>query len=158
MKLPTAPPQLALVSTCCTPQSLLHASPPVAAAPLISARLCDTANVAASTASSPNKVVSDKISRSDWTSNMVVTYEPLWAVGPDALKVASAVQAQDMHSEIRKWVARTASDEAAAAIRIIYGGSINKGNCEKMIKAKDIDGFMIGSASLRPHWTACICC
>ena len=94
-------------------------------------------------------IVADKIPRDSW-KHMIITYEPLWAVGPDALKVASPVQTQDMHVAIRQWVAKTAGDDAAKSIRIIYGGSVNKGNCEKMAKQKDIDGFMLGSASLRP--------
>ena len=94
--------------------------------------------------------IGDRVTRQDWLTGIVITYEPLWAVGPDALKVASPVQAQDMHAEIRKWVSMSIGTEAANAVRIIYGGSINKGNCEKMAKQKDIDGFMLGSASLRP--------
>ena len=95
------------------------------------------------------QAVGEKVPPGSWR-DMIITYEPLWAVGPDALKVASPVQTQDMHAEIRSWVQRQAGGEAARNVRIIYGGSINKGNCEKMAKQKDIDGFMLGSASLRP--------
>ena len=65
-------------------------------------------------------------------------------------KVATTEQAQEVHSEIRKWLAKTVSPEVAENTRIIYGGSVSEKNCVDLAKAKDIDGFLVGGASLKP--------
>ena len=87
----------------------------------------------------------------DW-SNIVIAYEPVWAIGTG--KVATTQQAQEVHAEIRKWLAKTISKEAAEATRIIYGGSVSEKNCKELAKEGDIDGFLVGGASLKP---ACRC-
>jgi triosephosphate isomerase len=51
---------------------------------------------------------------------------------------------------IRKWIAANAGEEVANATRIIYGGSVNETNAGAMISMKDIDGFLVGGASLKP--------
>ena len=65
-------------------------------------------------------------------------------------KVASTAQAQEVHAEIRKWLSSTVSDSASAATRIIYGGSVSEKNCKDLAKQGDIDGFLVGGASLKP--------
>ena len=55
-----------------------------------------------------------------------------------------------MHAEIRKWLSSNISDEASAATRIIYGGSVSEKNCKDLAKQSDIDGFLVGGASLKP--------
>ena len=70
-------------------------------------------------------------------------------------KVATTQQAQDVHAEIRSWLNKTVSSEAAQATRIIYGGSVTDQNCQELAKQSDIDGFLVGGASLKP---ACKCC
>ena len=87
----------------------------------------------------------------DW-SKIVIAYEPVWAIGTG--KVATTQQAQEVHSAIRKWLAETVSKEAAEATRIIYGGSVSEKNCKELAKEEDIDGFLVGGASLKP---ACKC-
>ncbi|MCJ1430281.1 triosephosphate isomerase [Sticta canariensis] len=83
----------------------------------------------------------------DW-SNIVIAYEPVWAIGTG--KVASTEQAQEVHASIRKWLSSTISQEASDSTRIIYGGSVSDKNCKDLAKQKDIDGFLVGGASLKP--------
>lgn len=83
-------------------------------------------------------------------SRLVIAYEPVWAIGTG--KVASPEQAQEVHKFIREWVAQNVSPEVAAAVRIIYGGSVKDTNCENLIKMPDIDGFLVGGASLKPSY------
>lgn len=65
-------------------------------------------------------------------------------------KVASTEQAQEVHAEIRKWLSSTVSSEAAKNTRVIYGGSVSEKNCKDLAKQEDIDGFLVGGASLKP--------
>jgi len=83
----------------------------------------------------------------DW-SKIVIAYEPVWAIGTG--KVASTEQAQEVHSAIRKWLGERVSKEAAETTRIIYGGSVSEKNCSELAKQEDIDGFLVGGASLKP--------
>lgn len=87
----------------------------------------------------------------DWTK-IVIAYEPVWAIGTG--KVATTQQAQEVHAAIRKWLTEEVSKEAAEATRIIYGGSVSEKNCKELAKEGDIDGFLVGGASLKP---ACKC-
>ncbi|KAA6408641.1 MAG: triosephosphate isomerase [Lasallia pustulata] len=83
----------------------------------------------------------------DW-SKVVIAYEPVWAIGTG--KVASTEQAQEVHAEIRKWLTASVSKEASDATRIIYGGSVSDKNCKDLATQSDIDGFLVGGASLKP--------
>ncbi|KAF8603609.1 triosephosphate isomerase [Ceratobasidium sp. AG-I] len=85
----------------------------------------------------------------DW-SKIVIAYEPVWAIGTG--KVATCQQAQDVHKDIRAWVSNNVSKETAEAIRIIYGGSVNAGNCKESAAEPDVDGFLVGGASLKPEF------
>ena len=80
-------------------------------------------------------------------SRMVIAYEPVWAIGTG--KVATPEQAQKVHEFIRGWVQEKMGAEVAGNVRIIYGGSVKDSNCENLIKMKDIDGFLVGGASLK---------
>lgn len=91
------------------------------------------------------KAVADKVK--DW-SKIVVAYEPIWAIGTG--KVATTEQAQEVHDAIRKWLKDAVSSEAAEKTRILYGGSVSEKNCTELAKQKDIDGFLVGGASLKP--------
>lgn len=91
------------------------------------------------------KAVAEKTK--DW-SRIVIAYEPVWAIGTG--KVASTQQAQEVHAAIRKWLADTVSKDAAQGTRIIYGGSVSEKNCKELAKEEDIDGFLVGGASLKP--------
>ena len=64
--------------------------------------------------------------------------------------IASADQTQESCEIIRKWVQSNVSDEAAQAVRIVYGGSVTETNAENFIKLADVDGFLVGSISTRP--------
>ncbi|KAI5079475.1 hypothetical protein GOP47_0004954 [Adiantum capillus-veneris] len=87
--------------------------------------------------------------------NIVIAYEPVWAIGTG--KVATPLQAQEVHAVIRGWMGKNVSSEAAKAVRIIYGGSVNGANCEELAKKEDIDGFLVGGASLKGPEFATIC-
>ena len=91
--------------------------------------------------------VSQRIQKHDW-KKLVIAYEPVWAIGTG--KVASKEQAQEVHAAIRKWLADEVSEEAAENTRIIYGGSVNEKNCRELANQPDIDGFLVGGASLKP--------
>jgi triosephosphate isomerase len=66
-------------------------------------------------------------------------------------KVATTEQAQEVHAAIRKWLKDSVSAEAAEKTRILYGGSVNAKNCKELGKQPDIDGFLVGGASLKPE-------
>ncbi|KAF2762693.1 triosephosphate isomerase [Pseudovirgaria hyperparasitica] len=83
----------------------------------------------------------------DW-SKVVIAYEPIWAIGTG--EVASPEQAQEVHADIRAWLKSDVSPEAAENTRIIYGGSVSEKNCVELAKKPDIDGFLVGGASLKP--------
>ena len=85
----------------------------------------------------------------DW-SRTVLAYEPVWAIGTG--KVASKEQAQEVHAELRKWLATNVSEEVANSTRILYGGSVNGANCKDLASQPDIDGFLVGGASLKPEF------
>jgi triosephosphate isomerase len=80
--------------------------------------------------------------------NIVIAYEPIWAIGTG--KVASSAQAQEVHAAIRSWLAKEVSAAAAEETRIIYGGSVSDKNCKELATQTDIDGFLVGGASLKP--------
>jgi len=81
-------------------------------------------------------------------SHIVVAYEPVWAIGTG--KVASTEQAQEAHKAIRDWLKQAVSDEAAQKTRILYGGSVTEKNSSELAKQPDVDGFLVGGASLKP--------
>lgn len=76
----------------------------------------------------------------------VLAYEPVWAIGTG--HTASPGQAQEVHEALRATVARQAP-EVAQGLRILYGGSVNAGNAEQLFAQKDIDGGLVGGASLQ---------
>ncbi|TYG74681.1 hypothetical protein ES288_D04G201400v1 [Gossypium darwinii] len=79
--------------------------------------------------------------------NIVIAYEPVWAIGTG--KVATPQQAQEVHVAVRDWLKKNLSEEVASKTRIIYGGSVNGSNCAELAKQEDIDGFLVGGASLK---------
>ncbi len=80
-------------------------------------------------------------------ARIVIAYEPVWAIGTG--KVASPDDAQDAHAKIRAVVADIYSDQHAAALRVIYGGSVTAQNATGLFVMPDIDGGLIGGASLK---------
>ncbi|EGR32851.1 triosephosphate isomerase, putative [Ichthyophthirius multifiliis] len=92
------------------------------------------------------QAIKSKLSEADWV-HVVIAYEPVWAIGTG--KVASPEQAQEVHDFIRKYLTNQVSQKAAQETRIIYGGSVTEKNCNELISQKDIDGFLVGGASLK---------
>jgi len=80
--------------------------------------------------------------------NMVVAYEPVWAIGTG--KVATPEQAGEVHHYIRTWLTKYFDAPTANRIRLLYGGSVKPENATALMKQKDIDGLLVGGASLSP--------
>lgn len=81
---------------------------------------------------------------------IVIAYEPVWAIGTG--KVATPQQAQEVHAIIRKWMREHVGEDIAASLRILYGGSVNGKNAAELYKQPDINGFLVGGASLKPEF------
>ncbi len=79
--------------------------------------------------------------------NIVLAYEPVWAIGTG--ETASPEQAQDMHAFIRKTLANTYGAEVADSVSILYGGSVKPANAQEIFSKPDVDGGLIGGASLK---------
>ncbi|MCO5576293.1 hypothetical protein L7F22_030102 [Adiantum nelumboides] len=102
-----------------------------------------------------NEFVADKVAYalsqvSDW-SNAVLAYEPVWAIGTG--KVATPTQAQEVHADLRKWLKTNVNPKVADSVRVIYGGSVSGANCVELAGQPDVDGFLVGGASLKPEFT-----
>lgn len=91
------------------------------------------------------KAISNVLTKEQW-AHVVLAYEPVWAIGTG--KTATPEQAQEVHEFIRKWLAENVAPEVAEATRIQYGGSVSPANCNELAKKADIDGFLVGGASL----------
>lgn len=83
----------------------------------------------------------------DEVSRMVIAYEPIWAIGSG--KASTPENAEEISSFIRR-VVRTRAGDAADSVRILYGGSVRESNVVSFLQEKDIDGALIGGASLDP--------
>ena len=97
-------------------------------------------------------VISNQISESlfhlkesDW-ANIILAYEPVWAIGTG--ETASSDQVQEMHNFIRNFVAKKYNNELAESVSILYGGSVKPGNAHEIFSMQDVDGGLIGGASL----------
>jgi triosephosphate isomerase len=93
------------------------------------------------------KAIADNVS--DW-SRVVLAYEPVWAIGTG--KTATPEQAQEVHLAIRNWLKENVNDEVAESTRILYGGSVTAANCRELAACPDIDGSLVGGASLKPDF------
>ena len=91
----------------------------------------------------------------DAVGSLVVAYEPIWAIGTG--RTATSDDAQQMCAAIRRSVAEIAGGEAADSVRIQYGGSVKSSNIAELIARPDIDGALVGGASLDPDEFARIC-
>ena len=83
-------------------------------------------------------------------SRVVIAYEPVWAIGTGV--TASPEQAQETHKAIRGYLATAVDEKTADEIRIQYGGSANAANAPDLSAMPDIDGFLVGGASLKPEF------
>jgi len=89
----------------------------------------------------------------DW-KKVVIAYEPVWAIGTGV--TATPKQAQETHADIRKWLAQNISPAVAAETRILYGGSATAANCNELYACNDINGFLVGGASLKAEFVSII--
>lgn len=80
-------------------------------------------------------------------ATLVLAYEPIWAIGTG--KTASPEQAQEVHATIRQTLDELAGQSSAAAVRIVYGGSVKPDNVDGLLAQPDIDGVLVGGASLQ---------
>ena len=85
----------------------------------------------------------------DW-SKIVVAYEPVWAIGTGL--AATPDDAQETHKAIREHLSKSIGADAAEKIRILYGGSVNGKNAPEFKDKADVDGFLVGGASLKPEF------
>lgn len=92
------------------------------------------------------KPLAAALTEADW-DKVVLAYEPVWAIGTG--KVATPEQAEDVHAYLRKWLADNVSKKVSDSVRILYGGSVNDKNSEELAKKPNIDGFLVGGASLK---------
>ncbi|AQZ13823.1 TPI1 (YDR050C) [Zygosaccharomyces parabailii] len=93
------------------------------------------------------QAVIDKVK--DW-SNVVVAYEPVWAIGTGL--AATPEDAQEIHHSIREFLAKKLGEKTAQETRILYGGSANGKNAVTFKDKPDVDGFLVGGASLKPEF------
>ncbi len=80
-------------------------------------------------------------------TSIVVAYEPVWAIGTG--KVASPEQAEEVHADLRRLLAERYTAEIAESVRILYGGSMKPGNAPELLAKPNVDGGLIGGASLK---------
>nr|QGQ62219.1 triosephosphate isomerase [Demodex brevis] len=97
--------------------------------------------------------LADKIK--DW-SKVVIAYEPVWAIGTG--KTATPAQAEEVHCVLRKWLTENVSEKVSDTTRIIYGGSVTASNCKDLSQQPNVDGFLVGGASLKPEFVQIINC
>ena len=83
----------------------------------------------------------------DTVQKVVIAYEPVWAIGTG--KTATSQQAQDMHAVIRKQLASKYGEAVAQSIHILYGGSVKPDNAKEIFSCPDVDGGLVGGASLK---------
>jgi triosephosphate isomerase len=114
--------------------------------------LCVGESLAEREAGSTLKVVQAQTERAlegvsrEQAQGLIVAYEPVWAIGTG--KVATTEQAQEVHGFIRGLLAKLHGEPAAQKVRILYGGSMKPANAPELLSQKDIDGGLIGGASL----------
>ena len=80
-------------------------------------------------------------------ANVVIAYEPVWAIGTG--KTASPEQAQEVHADLRSLLASRYNSEVSDNVRILYGGSVKPANAAELMACEDIDGALVGGASLK---------
>ena len=91
----------------------------------------------------------------DQAKTAVIAYEPIWAIGTG--KTATSDQAEEVCGAIRACIAEIYDEATAGAIRIQYGGSVNAGNAAELFAKPDIDGGLVGGASLKADFGKIVC-
>jgi triosephosphate isomerase len=82
----------------------------------------------------------------DDVSRIVIAYEPVWAIGTG--RTATPEVAEEVHAMIRQWLKEAFSEELSSQLRILYGGSVKPGNVQELMAQPDLDGALVGGASL----------
>ena len=114
--------------------------------------VCIGETLAERDAGEAEKVVARQLERglSELTANdlasMILAYEPVWAIGTG--RTATPDQAQQMHAYIRQWISQRFAAHPAGSLRILYGGSVKPENISELMGQPDIDGALVGGASL----------
>ncbi len=93
--------------------------------------------------------------QAEQVARVIVAYEPVWAIGTG--KTASPLQAQEVHGLIRHLVAELVGEQISERISILYGGSVNAANAKELFSQPDIDGGLVGGASLKVDEFLAIC-
>lgn len=91
----------------------------------------------------------------DQVKKLVIAYEPIWAIGTG--ETATSDQAEEVCAAIRNCIKEVYDDATAESIRIQYGGSVNAGNAAELFAKPDIDGGLVGGASLKPDFGKIVC-
>ncbi len=91
----------------------------------------------------------------EYARKVVVAYEPVWAIGTG--RTATPADAQEVIGAIRARIAESFGPDTAEEVRILYGGSVNSANIAAIMAEKDVDGALIGGASLKPDEFVAIC-
>ena len=86
----------------------------------------------------------------DEASRTIIAYEPIWAIGTG--KTATSDQAEEVCKSIRETIKSIYDEDLASNIRILYGGSVNSKNAKELFSKEDIDGGLVGGASLKPEF------
>jgi len=94
------------------------------------------------------KILTEKKLPPDFAQRLIIAYEPVWAIGTG--ENATPEQAQEVHAFIRQWFSDKISAQAASQLRILYGGSVKPENAGEIMAEPDVDGLLVGSASLDP--------
>ena len=93
-------------------------------------------------------IISSTISTKPFHQKLVIAYEPIWAIGTGI--VATPDQIQEVHQQIRQWIITFFPQSLASKIRILYGGSVNSKICASIHEIPNVDGFLVGGASILP--------
>jgi glyceraldehyde 3-phosphate dehydrogenase len=101
------------------------------------------------------KAYADAFTKDDW-KRVVIAYEPIWAIGTGL--TATPEQAQDTHAHIRQYLGQIAGADVAETTRILYGGSATAKTAGGLAAKPDIDGFLVGGASLKPEFADIVNC
>lgn len=114
--------------------------------------LCCGETLAERDAGNAEKVVNDQLTANlsgftaEDVAKMIIAYEPVWAIGTG--RTATPEQAQQMHAYIRGWLVETFGATVSEGLRILYGGSVKPDNIAELMRCADIDGALVGGASL----------